>query len=616
VRGNRAGLAALLLAAMPCGAATIVVTDASDALHADGCAATGTGACTLRDAITFANSRAGSDLIRFALPGGGAHVIAPTAALPKVTDSITIDGYSQAGARANTLAEGDDAVLLVELSGSGASEETDGLWLGASRCIIRGLVLTRFRRGIVLEGSVNTVAGNFIGTNAAGAAAAGNRETGVDVLSQGNTVGGTIRADRNVISGNGDAGVGLAAGNNIVVGNFIGINAAGNAALGNSRGVLIRSRGRARETAGNVIGGPMEGAGNVISGNRGRGIQILVGAGNRILGNRIGTDSRGRSALGNLGAGIDSSGGVSTRIGGGNPTTPEGPCTGACNLISGNGGDGILAGAVDVIAGNFIGTDVAGTASLPNEGTGVKIGDRGRVTVGGTLPATRNLISGNRGPGVEILGESSDNAVTGNFIGVNAKGDSALPNGLGVAFSGGAHGNSVGGPSSASGNVIAFNGGAGVSLDASAGAGNAILSNSIFENGGLGIDLGADGPTENDPSEEARQGPNRRQGFPVFKSITFSSIEGTLTSVPGSTFTLQFFASAACDPSGYGQGQTLIGSTTATTDAQGEVSFGISLTVPPGQPITATATDEAGDTSEFSPCQFSSVETPESSSGG
>src|SRR5262249_30282312 len=136
--------------------------------------------------------------------------------------------------------------------------------------------------------------------------------------------------------------------------------------------------------------------------------------------------------------------------------------------------------------------------------------------------------------------------------------------------------------------------------------GNAILSNSIYNNGFLGIDLGNIGGTTPNHPTNPPPGPNNYQNFPVLlPAVAFGSsrvVRGTLNSVPSTTFTVQFFANATPDPSGYGQGQTFLGSASVTTDAAGNAAFQASLpvAVPAGQFLSATATDPGGDTSEFS----------------
>src|SRR5262245_57987709 len=102
---RRIGLVALVLLVFlrpSAGAATIVVTDSSDTLHAEGCASTGTGTCSLRDAITFANANSGADEIDFDIPGSGVQTITLLSALPTITGPVTIDGYTQPGSSPNT----------------------------------------------------------------------------------------------------------------------------------------------------------------------------------------------------------------------------------------------------------------------------------------------------------------------------------------------------------------------------------------------------------------------------------------------------------------------------------------------------------------------------------
>jgi CSLREA domain-containing protein len=176
--------------------------------------------------------------------------------------------------------------------------------------------------------------------------------------------------------------------------------------------------------------------------------------------------------------------------------------------------------------------------------------------------------------------------------------------GAGIAING-ASNNTIGGTTPGLGNIIAYNGGQGIVIVDS--TGNSIQSNSIVSNGSLGIDLGADGVTPNDP-EDVDMGANNTQNFPLLNSaisdINNTTIAGTLNSVPNTLFRLDIYANATCDPSGYGEGETYLGSKTATTDARGDVAFTahFSTTVPAGQFISATATDPDNNTSEFAAC--------------
>ena len=178
----------------------------------------------------------------------------------------------------------------------------------------------------------------------------------------------------------------------------------------------------------------------------------------------------------------------------------------------------------------------------------------------------------------------------------------------GVIVSTNASRNTIGGTVSGAGNTIAFNVLAGVSVQS--GTGDSILSNSIYSNGHLGIDLVAPGDPPSGVTPNApgvRSGPNNLQNYPILTSAvgggTSSGIQGTLASIANTPFLIQFFTSLIPDPSGFGQGQTPIGSTTVTTNGQGNaaISFAPSISLPANIWVTATATNiQTGDTSEFS----------------
>jgi len=566
-------------------AATLTVTESADALHAAGCALTGKAPCTLRDAITFSNTHPGPDTILFAV-GTGPVTIRPTSPLPVITDPVVLDATKQPGWNGSP---------IVALDGAGAGDEAAGLRITAGASAVRGLVLSRFRSAslaaIVLdEKGGNVVQGNFIGTDLAGAAAPGNRGIGILVRSDRNRIGGILRPVRNVVAGSTGAGIRIEGSGNVVEGNLVGTDVSGTRALGNgAEGIVSAGRG------GNTIGGSAAGAGNLVSGNGDFG--IAAGPADSVLGNFVGTDAAGAAALPNRKGGIRGGG----KIGGVEDIKPSGPCAGACNLVAGNGGPGVAPAAGATVRGNFIGTDAAGTAALPNAGAGVLVSGASRVTIGGTSLAAGNLISGNAGPGIEIAFDSEETAVEGNRVGVDATDDAAaLPNAEGLRLRDGARRSAIGGPDAGTdGNHIAHNSGAGVVLEFSAGTGNAILSNAIHDNGALGIDFGGDGVTPNHGPEAGARG---SVNFPVLTKVTPYSVEGTLDAAPHTSYTLQFFSNETCDPSGYGQGEKPIATWNVTTDAGGHADFGVSLTAPPGEGVAATATSAAAGTSEFSPC--------------
>jgi hypothetical protein len=166
--------------------------------------------------------------------------------------------------------------------------------------------------------------------------------------------------------------------------------------------------------------------------------------------------------------------------------------------------------------------------------------------------------------------------------------------------------NTFGGTTAAARNIISGNSSDGVAISGDA-RGINLVSNSIFSNGALGIDLLNDNvPNLNDP-DDTDGGPNNMQNYPTLSSAAVSGtntiIRGSLNSNLNQTFpyTVQFFSSSQPDPSGFGEGQTFLGQTHATTDPSGNASFSFTTSaIPAGQMVSATASDLFGNTSEFS----------------
>jgi hypothetical protein len=454
--------------------------------------------------------------------------------------------------------------------------------IGGTAAGARNVISANAGPGILIAGGTTTrVQGNYVGIDTAGAAPLGNGQ-GVVVTGGSNTaVGGAAASARNVISGNTSEGLYLAAGGVVVQGNYVGTDASGAAPLGNGVGVTIAAGSNT------VLGGTTPGARNVISANTADGVDILAGSTASVLaGNYIGTDATGAAPVGNGSRGVVVSGSSSNVIGGRTPA--------ARNVISGNGTDGVLiagaAATLNSVEGNYLGTNAAGTAALGNGGSGVAVSGPNNA-VGGTAAGARNLISGNAGDGVVVFG-GTGNVIEGNYVGTNAAGTAALGNGLnGVDIVGpGASNNAVGGTAAGAGNIVAFNGNDGVLVDG--GTGNAIRRNAIFEHTtGLGIELLNDG--------------NNSQGPPAVlwatSDGTSTTIQGTLSGTPFTSYTVEFFADTAANPSGFGEGERLLGSARATTDATGNAGFLVTFAVgvPPGQFISATATDPENNTSGF-----------------
>jgi hypothetical protein len=495
-----------------------------------------------------------------------------------------------------------------ELSGvgTGIAFLSNNNLLGGTTAAARNLISGQSAQNVAGDAYTgNAIEGNFIGTSAAGTAAlpnaGGPTSFGVNVGS-GYTIGGTASGAGNVISGN-DVGVQVGAGA-VIQGNRIGTSAAGTAAVPNQRfGVLAG--------ASVVIGGSAAGAGNLIAGNHGVGVNLYGVNGGPILlaGNTIGLDING-NPLGNSSNGLT----IASSSAG---CTIGGTVAGAGNVIAANGGEGIF--LVDVqgalIAGNLIGTNPAGDAARGNTGNGIDIYDYyGTGSSGNTISG--NVIGGNGVNGILLQatsGQRTGNRIQGNYIGIVRSGSPLGNSGDGLLLTDpNTFGNTIGGTGASEGNIIAFNHGDGVligrdtSYPANAGVDNAVLGNAIYGNGRLGIKLGFDNtaaPPQPTPAGSEGPGPNRLQNYPVITAAraipTGTTVSGTLTSANPGPFTLEFFANGTADPSGNGQGRTLLGRDTLA--ASGSFSFADLPAVPSGQSIiTATATDANGDTSEFS----------------
>jgi Domain of unknown function (DUF4347)/Bacterial pre-peptidase C-terminal domain len=430
---------------------------------------------------------------------------------------------------------------LIELNGSNAGI-ANGLKITAGNSTVKGLIINRFNdNGIELNGGGgNIIQGNYIGTNANGTVDQGNTNAGVYISnSPNNTIGGTTSAARNIISGNDRSGIyiqGSGATGTQIQGNYLGTNVTGNGSLGNS------SSGVEIENApNNTIGGTIAGARNLISGN------ILAGV----------------------------------RISG----------TGATN---------------NLVQGNYIGTDITGTLDIGSNFEGILIAYAPNNIIGGTTAEARNIISGNNRYGVWINGNTSiGNQVIGNYIGTKIDGISSLGNSShGVLVDFGATNNVIGGTLNGAGNAIAFNGGDGVYVNDNASLRNRILANSIFSNADLGIDLFANGLTTND-SGDGDTGANNLQNFPEFSTLTKSGSNLNITyKVPSTTtnsaypIRVEFFIADSS-----GEGKTFLGFDTydtANANANKTISFTPTGTVNIGDKIVATATDNNGNTSEFS----------------
>lgn len=569
------------------------------------------GSGSLRQAITDANGHSGSDIIAFNISGAGVHTITPGTVLPAITSPVTIDGYTQPGASVNTIANGDNAILLIEISGAILGNNGDALVLdsGSSGSTIRGLVINLgWNAAISVRTDMIAVEGCFLGTDPTGTSASQN-SNGVQSDGTPNTglrIGGTTPAVRNLISGNG-IGIFTRSGmNHVIQGNFLGTNAAGTASVSNTTAIDVRSTNT-------LIGGTSVAARNVFGGGNGNGIELGgsdPATGTQIQGNFIGTDVTGTQSL-HLTAGVFVSARASGTLVGGLTSTPGTP---PGNLISGGSVGVVIAlggNNATTVQGNLIGTDASGTSVIGNAFDGIQIFGAGNV-IGGTNVMARNVISGSGRHGISLGTDNEvvqDNLIQGNFIGTDITGMQLLGNAGDGVFVTVSTNNTIGGqvtaPGSPPGNVIAGNSGNGVTIGSGQVVGASVLGNSIYSNGALGIDLNQNGVTLNDVGDPDT-GPNNLQNYPIINTVTIANnsatIMGSLNSTANTTFRLEFFSNTTDDASGFGEGATFLGFTNVTTNATGDVSYSVTFPVASSaRVITATATDSAGNTSEFSP---------------
>ena len=339
---------------------------------------------------------------------------------------------------------------VIEINGAGAGAGASGIWVTAGNSTIKGLVVNRFGGdGIILTNNGgNTIQGNYIGTNSSGTAALGN----------------------------GSSGIGMQSGSNI-------------------------------------IGGSSVGQGNLVSGNGGTGIAITGASAtlNVVAGNHVGTDASAVYSIKNGADGILLTNAPNNTIGGTTGVTPNGPCTGACNLSSGNGANGIgiwqSLATGNHVQGNYAGTDITGTHALANADIGFEAQDAPNNIIGGTTPAERNIFSGNLGAGVSLTGTSSfGDVISGNYIGPDVTGQVGMGNhkmgvNIGSPTSGGtnnAHDNiiggttgvSLGGSCTGSCNVISSNAWNGVFISGTTGGSNQILGNFVGVSASGGLTIG------------------------------------------------------------------------------------------------------------------------------
>ena len=446
---------------------------------------------------------------------------------------------------------------------------------------IRGLVINRFSasRHFPGSGGGNTIQGNYIGTDVSGGTMdLGNRARGFSCGSQ--TISSEARPRQRGTSSLETISTAftsrMASPANVIIGNYIGTDVTGHHALGNTySGVDAWTDHNRIGTDGDGVDDVFEA--NLISGNGSSGISLTdeYANDNIVAGNLIGTDVSGTISIENGWIGISVGRGSRNRIGTDN--SPDLFNDTERNVISGNrvGGIGIFGdeqgpGSDNIIAGNFIGTDITGSRQLTDAEGHPVFGNGDQSGVGIWIAASYNRIG---------AGSQTDSQVERN--------------------------------------VIAYNAGAGVVIGVTAldpdweVIGNSIRGNAIFASYGLGIDLQGDGVTRNDPGD-IDAGENNLQNYPLLASAMageMTAILGSLDSTPETVFLVDVYASPDVDPTGYGEGKEFLGTITAITDSAGHAEFSAILPTPSSAnaAITVTATDPEGSTSEFGPAILARV---------
>ena len=461
-------------------AATFTVTNTNDS-----------GAGSLRQAILDANANPGLDTIAFDISGSGVQTITLSTTLDAFTDPVFLDGYSQPGSSANTLAVGDDAVIRIKID-AGTANPALGFSSGSGGSTIRGLSIAGTSGALLAFNSGNNViTGNFIGVDPDGSTVVGTN-LGIQInFTNGNVIGGTDPAARNVMASTGGDLIQADGNGTVIQGNYLSLNAAGTAGLGAAQRAIDV------EVGDNVmIGGSAPGAANVVGTWSVRAVQLgEAGAFNAsnvtVQGNLIGTDVTGTVELSNGGAD-----GISVGV------APNAKILG--NVVANRSGTGIdvIGSSLGVtgitIQGNKIGTDITGTLPLPNGTCGIHVQDSwgpATGTIGGTGAGEGNVIAYSGANGISITGTA--------------------------------------GPWTIVGNSMFRNGRLGITLGLSCGDTSA-------------------SPDPNDPGD-ADTGPNLRQNFPIIRTVNHlapetggTEILGKFDSTPSTNFTLDFYADAVC----------------------------------------------------------------------
>ncbi len=362
---------------------------------------------------------------------------------------------------------------LIELDGAGAGPGANGLTITGDGITVKGLIISEFSGdGIEVTGNDALIQSSYIGTDFTGSKPLGNGGAGIAV-----TGGGTHNTIGGTTAGAGNVIAGNA-GDGIddidANSNLIASNWIGTSADGTVALANAGSGVVVTMSSSVLIGGTSLGAGNLISGNDSSGVEINDSTGTLVQGNLIGLDQTGTRAIGNTGAGVlIDNGSISSTVGG--------VVAGARNFISGNAEGVMVTGsstAGTLVAGNLIGTNIEGTAAVGNLAGGIVIAGGSGALIGGAAALARNVVSGNTGDGVDIGALAVSTVIQGNFIGTDQTGIKAIANsGSGISLD--ATGVTIGGTAQGAGNVISGNASAGVLISGATTTGVVILGNRI-----------------------------------------------------------------------------------------------------------------------------------------
>jgi hypothetical protein len=364
----------------------------------------------------------------------------------------------------------------------------------------------------------------------------------------------------------------------------------------------------------NRIGGTSPSQRNILLGP----LNIQNSNNNTIQGNYFGLAADGSASIennGNTALGITNS--ANNEIGG--------LSTDARNVFAGGYNGTIAIQGEDswnnLIFNNYFGINALGTEAIGTSNSAISIFGEAHSNYIGAPGAGNTIGSLSNGVAHILLeGSTHDNYIQGNFIGINEDGTNLVSEEessmAAIYINDGAYGNSIGG-SEGQGNTIAYSQLHGILLLGGAGDGNTIQGNSIHDVQGMGIDIWFDGMTQENDYLDQDEGPNTAINYPeletAFAEGSLLEITGNMPAAPLTNYTLEFFSNESCGESGYGPGKTSLGMIEVSTDAEGNAPF--EFTYDGGESMdelfyTGTATDEEGNTSEFSACVSLSVPSP------